>query len=184
MNCLKFCETLSQAAVPCCGFYGVRSVANLPLLETPAIQQSRFGQYLNIDFSETNLFDLPVTLAVTDPSSQQSPLQSHPPPPKRSDKEVIFGYLTQGSIEIDPGWFSQGQTCFHSPQEEIFCEHESAEATVPKYEKQTASLFPEIKSNQIWQKYKFQVMHLEVGIAESFFCTWPFLGIPPQHILH
>ena len=39
---------------------------------------------------------LPVTLFAIDPSSQQWPLQSHPPPPKRSDKEVIFGYLGSG----------------------------------------------------------------------------------------
>ena len=27
-------------------------------------------------------------------------------------------------------------------------------------------------------------MHLEVGIAKSFFSTWPLLWVPPQHILH
>ena len=27
-------------------------------------------------------------------------------------------------------------------------------------------------------------MHLEVGIAKGFFCTWPLLWVPPQHILH
>ena len=27
-------------------------------------------------------------------------------------------------------------------------------------------------------------MHLEVGIAKSFLCTWPLLWVPPQHILH
>ena len=27
-------------------------------------------------------------------------------------------------------------------------------------------------------------MHLEVGITKGFFCTWPLLWVPPQHVLH
>ena len=34
------------------------------------------------------------------------------------------------------------------------------------------------------KKSKLPKSHLEVGIAKSFFCTWPLLWVPPQHIFH
>ena len=112
---LKFLGTWFQAAVLCCDFCGVRSVATLQLLGTPNIQPKRKTQYFEIQpkqeycslkslvlkiGSTKNIVFVPVTPFATGPSSQQSPLQSLPPHPKRSDEEAIFRFLAQGSMTI------------------------------------------------------------------------------------
>ena len=88
---LKFLGTWFLAAVLCCDFCGVRSVATLQLLETPGKVKCPGNIPKNLE--KLFLVDVPVMIFVTGPSSQQSPLQSPQLPPKRSDKGDIFRYL-------------------------------------------------------------------------------------------
>ena len=142
---LKFLGTWFLAAVLCCDFCGVRSVATLQLLETPGKVKCPWNIPKNLE--KLFLVDVPVMIFVTGPSSQQSPLQSPQLPPKRSDKEVIFGYLSSGKHKNTFALiflFSLFRTkCEHSPQEVIFFVHANAEAIAPEYGRQTVSQFPE-----------------------------------------
>ena len=143
---LKFLGTWFLAAVLCCDFCGVRSVATLQLLETPGKVKCLGNIPKNLE--KLFLVDVPVMIFVTGPSSQQSPLQSPQLPPKRSDKGDIFRYLGENQhqnlflLSVNVGMAIEGTILISSPLEVTSCERVTAEGTVPEYGRQTASLFP------------------------------------------